>query len=506
MVNQPIIISTIATTKHIIAVLYYNNDPLIEVARVVKAPGDDNTNYMFVGVNPGAATVRWYESDNGTDLTTALGSFQLNISEKKAVLEERFYYVDRGRVDEDGNVYDPISGERSFTDSYLDGKILTSLNKRGSGPTEEGIEWIREGNTVTILNPENQEPDGPVFAENDVWVGMISYLQEVIIQTPQQKVYYDEITEDTVLTYSHRNKWLYLKGSSTRLKLTAESIGTIPDGDWYGVICNGGNQFQTVFEAEDGDAINVNGQDKPRVVIGRFERWKIFKRGSKFEILEGLDFLPKIGSFFKSYMASHINALWTDGLPRNGDDYPRIYDIIQDMPSTVAINSPTVVQGKEASWYWWESGGNKYFRTPNKQNGFGRNLKSFENPGTDITRKYPTISGDTVVDLVNDYPGGRQYEEIGPHRHFIIVPSGQKNSQFPYERGGLMNKMKALLMWWEKSGGGAEGYYTDGSDSEPSVGRTSSGHIQKGTQLSPVYVANNENRPTNHGEYEFVWI
>lgn len=491
MVNQPIIIATIATTKHIIAALYYNSDPLAEVKRVVKNPGDDTSNYIFVDVNPGAATIRYYESDDGTDLTTFLGDFQLNISEKKAVFEERFYKVGGLQMDDDGIVVDPVPEERTLTDSYFDGKTVTSMTRRGYGPLQQEIEWSRSDNTISLLNPETLLPDGPVFVAGDVWVVMLTYLQEIVMQAPQTRIFYDEITTDTTLTSDYRNKWVSINGAGARITITAEDIATIPDGDWYGFLTNGGSQHQVIFKAESGQSINVNGQDKSFVVFGKMERWQIFKRGTKFEILQGLDYLHDICRFFKSHKRSEINGLWCDGAQYSGDDYPRPFYEIKNMQDS--INSPTVNPDRIGSFYWWETGSGeslqRWFRTPNKQDLFSRNLKYFDGLGTDGSR-------------LSDYPGGRQVPMVGPHFHYTVVNTELTTANHPEEIDRDMKANNSIIKKYNKtSGQGKESVTLAGSASTPTLGKTSSTLIE-GFMITP----GTETRPENVGEFEFVRI
>lgn len=491
MVNQPIIISSTNITDYLIVILYYNSAPNAEVQRIVSAPGEANPskNYMFVDVNPGAATVRWYASVDGDELTTLIGTFQINISKQIPTLEYRWYTVGGTQSDENDNIVDPADGASEITDIYFEGKSVIGIQIKGAGILRNEIEWDRVDNTIRLLNPENQLPTGgPVFVGGDEVAVLISYLVDVVIPSNDTAIVYNVIDEDTTLSAVHRRKWNLLLGNTTRLTITAEPLSELVDGEWYGFITNGGSQYQTLFDLDGSDTILVNGVAKGRLVFGKLQTWKIYKRGSTFDIAQGGENLLNVGQFFKSYSNSHVNALLCDGTEYDGDDYPGVWDFINSLPANFAVNSATVSTTDFGCWHYWMEGSTKKFKTPNKQNMYGRNLASFANRGVDASR-------------TSDYPGHLQLEMIGRHRHLTVVPTTVASTQFPSQRGTIITWIRSIIMYWNKAGGG-EGYHIDSSASDPTVGRTSEGH----TEVDGVQVNNTENRTNNLGEFEFVRI
>lgn len=511
-------IGQVNITDFLLVQLYYQDAPTALVDEIVLAPDDldDINNIVFDNILPKPVSVEARESPDGVDPGNLLSTFVIDVTNKLESIERRFYRVGGPRD------IDPLPDTFDLTDPYFEGKKILGVFLEGyrylyewlPGADFDMQEWRRVGNSIQLIDSQNGEygnSEGPKMHAGQVWVVDILFLQDQIVnEATEPAVAYEEITESIMLSAVHRRKWNVINGGATRIVLTAEALATLPDGEWFGFIVNGGNQYQTVFKCSESDTVIVNGLGRPAIYFGRSEKWKIYKRGSAYDILDGLENIAKVGNFVKTYSSSVLGALPCDGAERDGDDYPRIYEYIKNLPIGAAVNSQTLVYGKESQFHWYESGTApnivKKFRTPDKQNGIGRNLKSFSSRGADTSREYPIISNGTVVYLVNDQPGGRQWEQVGPHRHFIAVPSGTSNNPtFPNQRGGVMNKIRALLTYWTKSGGGAEGYYLDTSEAEPTGGRTSNGHVQRGATEDSC-MSNNENRPTNFGEYEFVWV
>lgn len=498
MATVKLSIGQVNITNYLLVRLFYTDDPVALVSQIKIAPEDLNAvnNIVFDDILPKPVFVEARESVDGEDAGNLLSTFQIDVNNKKNMFERRFY-IPGGIRD-----IDPPGGAYELTDPYFEGKEITGVFVEGyrylkdwkDGEEFNRNEWRRVGNSIQLINPENGSygtPNDPPFNEGAVFAVELSYLQDQIVnESNEPAVAYEEITDaEFYLSSLNRRKWNILNGLSSRMVLIAESIATIPDGDWYGFVINGGNQYQTVFKCSGADSININGSSKSRIVFGKTEVWKIYKRGESYDIINGLDQLKNVGRFFKSYNSAELNALPCDGVTRNGDDYPRIWDYIQSLPVNFAVNSATVTINDFGCWHYWETGGVKYFKTPNKQNMFSRNLKSFSVRNNDIERS-------------SDYPGFLQLETVGRHRHLTVVPSTSSSSQFPNERGSLLTWLRSILMGWLKSGGGAEGYYLDSSTSEPTVGRTSEGHREVGGTM----VANIENRPANVGEFEYVCI
>ncbi len=500
-------IGSVNITNYLRVDIRYTDDPVAIVDTKLFAPGDIDPvmNIVFFDIDPKPVFVDVRDTDGGADPGELLTTFQANVGNKVTAFERRLYRVGGSQMEND-ILIDPEPGGREITDPYFDGKLVSGLFKEGfrylkewkSGEPFNAHEWRRVGNSLQYLNPENGEMDGPVFYEGEVWVVDITYLIDQFAGSDNERaISWADIIADISLSVVNRRRVNVIDASSARITITAEVLASVPEGEWWEFINNSGSQHQALFVTQGGDPIRYMKSDRQRFVIGIGESFKVAKKGTRYEVLHADPGRRMVGQFFKSYANVEPNALLCNGSQYSGDDYPSVWDYIMSLPVNFAINSATVLEGREACWYYWESGGNKYFRTPNRQNGFGRNLKNFTSRGTDADRKTKLSSSE----LTWDYPGGKQDERIGKHRHWVIVPTDHGGESFLPQP----TKITATIRSWHKPGSGKESYYLVGNGSEPTTSRTSQGHIQKGLSEESCEDLV-ENVPANYGEFEFVRI
>jgi len=493
MATVKLVIAQLGITNYMMVRLFYTDAPAAEVARQTIAPADLEANnpIVFTSILAKPAWVVVSESIDGTDPGVEQGRYVQDVTDKTFVIEEYFYTVGGFEVE------DPADGSTELTDTYFEGKVVASLFMQGFRPLKElktgvplnGHEWKRVDNTIQILNPETGSMDGPVFRNGEVYVVTITYLQDIIAgDSSAQPLSFVDITESITLTSTNRRKENVIEAATTKITITLEPLATLVDGEYYDFVTNSGSQYQAVIQRSGSDVIRFNNSNKTRVVLGTSEYLRIAKKGTRFEIMRSHENMQKVGQKFTGMNSTYMNAMLYDATLRDGDEYPRAWDFIISLPAGFAINDSNIMNvgwsptsGREACWYYYESGGVKYFRTPNTQNIFSRSLNSFSSRGTDPERPY-------------DYPGGTMAEQVGKHRHFTLVNSGEANGSFPFDRGSAPSVSNSMKVWWNKSSGeGKESYYLDASASEPTVSRTSEG---TGT----------ETRPRNYGEFEFVCI
>lgn len=487
-------IGQINITGYMLVILRYTDTPSAEVARQSIAPGDlapvNNLTFNSLIAKPAFVDVR--ESPDGIALGTLLSTFQINISDKINILERRFYHV--GGID----VGDPSAGSYELEDPYFEDKVVSGLFREGFRYLEENVEWKRVDNKLQLLNPETLLMDGPTYNAGEVYIVDISYLQEQVSNISQEGyMFFVEITATGALTSSNRQKVNVINCPTARIVLTLENIASIVEGDWLEFITNDGNQLQTVIQAYTGGVIRFGKKDLSRIILGTGEYIRIAKKGTVWQVIRSHSNIQEVGRFFKSYNNVEPNALLCDaGTAYNGADYPRILDYIKSLPAGFIITDSGITSGgwvpqsgKDGCWYYYNDGTNEWFRTPNKQNSFSRNLKSFSTRNNDTSRLY-------------DYPGGKQLEMIGEHLHFTIVNGSIVTDEHPEDVGREISTSNSLMKKYNKtSGQGKESYTLAGSTSVPTVGKSSLSKQNDGS-----FTQGAENRPQNIGEFEFVKI
>lgn len=493
MANVFLSIGQVNITGYMLIVLRYTDDPNAEVDRDVIAPGDIGpvNNVTFNGLQPKPVFVDVRESPDGTALGTLLSTFQVNITEKVNVLERRFYTVGGS------NIGDPLPGTYVLDDPYFDGKVVSGVFREGFRHLMEGEEWQRDGTEIQLLNPDTHMMDGPVFNPGEVYIVEISYLQDRNANISQEGfTSFSEITTNTTLTSANRQKVNVINASANVITINLESVASLPEGDWYEFITNDGSQKQVIIKCNGADSIRYAKIDRDHITLGVGEFLRLAKYNGLWEVVRIHSNAQEVGRFFKSYRPTELNALLCNGALYNGADYPRILHFIKSLPANFVITDSGITSLgwspdslKSACWHYWNDGVNEWFRVPDKQNLFGRNLKQFVFRGTDSTRYH-------------DYPGGIQTEDIGKHIHYTAVDNDYSSGSTPSALGRTISAVMAFMRAYTRtSGTGNQSYELLGSTSKPTVSPTSDPLIDRG-MMTP----GEETRPRNFGEYEFVKI
>lgn len=354
-------------------------------------------------IDPVNYYVDFYESADGVALDFLLAQFVVNAKNNIVSSETRFYKV--GGADPT----DPVPDQADLVDPYLDGKTISKVFRRGIGPivpedyTYKEFELLAGGG-IRLLNDQ-------IFSADDIVAIEISYL---INQTASSSgnLYNGVvvITANTTLISTHRNKRLRCVGASSRLVITLESLAAVPDGTFYHVTHNDGNQLQTKILPGGGDTIKYFTDSLSEITISPGEYVRIEKTGAIWEAVLVHQGVQQVGERMAAGWNSHPNTKPEDGTLYDGDDYPRMWWwLTTKLPATHIVTDDTLTGGgyvhpvgKEGLFVRHST--LKKFRLPNTQNWSERGIKSFTTFNADAERTY-------------DYPGGTQPEMIGPHTH-----------------------------------------------------------------------------------------
>jgi hypothetical protein len=437
MANINLSVGQINITGDLIVIARKVSTPLVEETReVYPSPLASSFNVVLPSsgdIDPVNYYVDFYESSDGVTLDLLLAQFVVKAKSDLIAQEVRFYDVG-GSGDND-----PAPDQDTLNDPYLDGKAISEVYIDGVGrplapPDYSYKEYdLVSGGGIQLLN-------GRLFSFGEKVAIVISYLIE---QTSGSggggsNMYSSvvTITEDTTLGSTHRGKRLRCVGDSDRLVITLEDVTAVPDGTYYHITQNDGNQFQTRILADTGQSIQYAGETYAEISISKGEYIRIEKTGSIWEAVLVHQGVLMVGERFAGTWNGHPNTKPENGALYDGDDWPRIWYWLENyLPSTHKVVDDNVTSGgythpagKEGLFVVHST--QKKFRVPNTQGWSERGLANFSAFNGDSTRTY-------------DYPGGTQPEKVGQHRHLSFHNNGTTNTgtalsgtNFPEKRQG----------------------------------------------------------------------
>lgn len=392
-------------TDYVIAIIRKVSDPTVEIDRQVFGPAPTSLNLVFTELDPETYFVDFRDSTDGIDIGVLISTFTIDAQSNQLMQEKRYYTVG-GSGD-----YDPADGDSSITDPYFEGKNVSCLFKEGFRDLKPDVEWERTGNTLNNLT-------GVAYSTNEVIVVTIDYKDALpVTSVGGGGLFVDTktITANTTLDSTYYNNRIKLTGSAATLVVTLQTLATIPDGKYFYFNTFGGSQIQTVIKCSGSDKIFFDGFDLVlnefgELWIGKGEFIWIEKRGSYFEVIDCSKSIVEVGEIVTLGYKSHPNIIPEDGRLLDGEEYPRLWWWVSNLPSTHVVSTDTVISGG-------------YTHDATKPGMFVKHttLKKFRMPLTEgLMHKgladFITYGGDTTNRPV-DYPGGFQDESLLAHTH-----------------------------------------------------------------------------------------
>lgn len=342
-------------------------------------------NVFFANVNPVTHYVDFYESSNGTILTSLLAIYTVDARTNQLIYERRFYVI--------GVTAGTTAGLPTIIDSYLNGKTIAGFAQRAFGAMIPTVEWSFSGTTITNLIGPN--------ADGDTYYVDITYLQPVTVNSNKQ--FFSGIktlTTNTALDNTYYNNRIRVNGGNSH---TLPDAGTVPDGTMFYFI----SQQLGIPQAKVSSASSFLQPwgTLTEVWMGKGEHlWleKVTISGTPYyEVVNGHDNLQLVGQRFSGTSTQSLNVLPEDDNTHNAVDYPRLWWWLNnkaDAGTVVVDDSLTRPANKHGLFII--SPTNQTFRMPNTQGLSEKGLVNFSSFGGDSTRAY-------------DYPGGYQADQVG---------------------------------------------------------------------------------------------
>lgn len=287
-------------------------------------------------IDPVNYYVDFYESSDGIALDLLLAQFVVNAKDNLILSETRWYKVG------EGGPVDPAADQDILSDPYLDGKTITKVFKEGQGPLAPPEYAYKDydlyaGGGVQLLN-------GQIFSAGERVAVEITYTgQQTLIAGAGMYSAVVVITANTTLASTHRNKRIRCVGASSRLVVTLENVAAVPEGTFYHITHNDGNQLQTKILPAVGDSITYFTDTYSEMTIAPGEYLRVEKIGVKWEAVLVHPGILQVGERMAAGWNAHPNTKPEDATLYDGDDYPRIWWwITNKLPATHVITDDTV--------------------------------------------------------------------------------------------------------------------------------------------------------------------
>lgn len=437
-------------------VICKNNAPTFtEVARQsFPGPQPANRNIEFDNLGDGVYYFDFRESSDGIDLGILMATFTVDVKSQTILLERRFYLT--GGT----GPHDPAADSNQINDPYLDGKTI-------SGVFKEGFRYLVSPdytyNEYTLVPGGGvQLTGGKTFAMDEVTAIDISYINSSSgsgssVSFPQDFILK---TADFTFDSSYYNNVVEANKSATILTGTMPALSTIPDGTKFGINTHSGTQRYFTLQLAGGDYCLVGANHRNTVYIGKGEEVVFQKKGLYLRVVSWNGDWRRVGECV-SQDTPPLNSFAETGFWALFTDYPRaFYWYVNELdPSVLGTATYPAIPSFSNKTKWIIDSVNARMWVPDTRSLFN----SATNGG---------------------HAGVFSDQSIQDHRHWTIIDKQVASSQFPHDRGTAVTNVRTPIRYWNKSGGGAEGYELDSNTDEPTIGRSSL-PLTPGTDLIP---------------------
>lgn len=404
-------------TNKLISVLYSTLAPTAEIARIVDSSTHASpVNQQFSNLNPGTYIVKIYQSTDGTTLGTIQHDFWIDANSNQVFFERIFFTVGGGGAN------DPIDGDASYINTYLNGKVITGVFQEGFRylkPTTEYTEYT--GGGITLV--------GRTYSDLQTWSVDISYLVASTTLSPDD-TYANIISVPGNLTVgsAHYNAALYCSAAATTQTLTFPFISSVPDNKAFLPVHDGGSQVNVKLVCQTGEFFRFRGANINVLYLAKGEYVKIIKKGTSYYVVEYRGQWDRIGEAVDSdYLID--NALVMNGAEYDGLVYQRAYDfIVNRIPSGQKVDKATWLATPTKQTLFGVDLINSKFIVPNRLNLSKRNIESLS--GTDTNR-------------ADNVPGGFQDQDLMPHAHPLGIGNGVGGLVLPDYNPADLNTRRA---------------------------------------------------------------
>lgn len=444
-------------TNYILVIHRKVSAPSIEVGRQSFGPAPTSFNLVLTGLDPETYFVDYRDSSDGTDIGTLISTFTIDAQTGQILSERRFYTVG-GSGDND-----PADGATTITDPYFEGKNVSGVFKEAFRYLKPVDEWEMDGTDLNLLG-------GVSLSTGEIISVEITYKDALPVNETLEGngLYTGNLdVEDTTYTLlaADRNKRVRCVGLTSTQAITFPALSAVSIGEGYYIDNSvGGVAVQVKLLTNGFDRIKYNGFDLSlnefaEFWVSRGEHILIRKQdGDYWEVITDYRGVH-VGEMVTTSLKTQPGIIPEDGRLLDGDEYPRLWWWVDNLPSTHVVIDDAVTGGgythvASKVGMFVKHSTLKKFRMPKTVGMMHKGLADFNNYNTDTANR-PI-----------DYPGGKQDEMQPAHRHF----------NFTNESGTSITSLNittAAKYQNETSGSGDFKYTIVGSGTEPTIGRSS---------------------------------
>lgn len=443
-----------------------NDTVILPQSEVIPPPVPAVINEVWTGFNNVVHYIDFRESPDGVAQGILLATFVYDVKNQTLLAERRYYTTDGGEAN------DPVTGDTSITDPYLDGANVTGVFKEGFRYLKPTAEFEHSGSVIDM-------PSVPALNNGEVLTVEITYT--VNVPSGNGSSFPADIIErsaDFAIDSSMLGNMIEINGSAEVITGTMPDPLTLPDNAKIAFNTDNGTQRYFAIPLSGGYAW-VGGEQRTTLYMAQGEQLTMIKKGSYWRILS---WTPgnhaRVGEVVKSSSQPVASTPETGGW-KSISLYPRIfYWHVNELPPTVlgVGTYPTPPLLAHMTKYCIDLV-NGYFWVPNTQGFFDRN--------TDFAGSIDT--GRAVGDRK---PNTNQQYAIQSHQHFTFYNNGSTSNKTPLSETNSPVKMQ---------GGGTDignanyEYSICGDNNQPNYGRSSA-------------VGDSETRPSNVNRNSYIII
>lgn len=294
------------------------------------------------------------------------------------------------------------------------------------------------------------------------------------------------ITATTTLTNADMGKLIAVQGAGTNIVVTLPSISAVSDNESLFILSSGGIHKNVVIQAAGSDAfqwLQYSNQitAQTQMILGQSEQMLLIKVNGIWNVAQVSDGVKMVGELVYNYNLVPINTLQCAGQTVNRVDYPRLWNFVNKLDSSMLVSDAVWTAGTgivNGSTYYLYHGcfssgdGSTTFRLP-----------QLYDPSYGFLR---------IVDGVTRKAASYQIETIRAHTHTMHgnIGSAITGSGGPY----YLNVSAGNSSY---SGGGSDKF---GRGTSPDQ-NLRTGNDNGVTNTSPT-----ETKPTNFGTYALIRI
>lgn len=268
--------------------------------------------------------------------------------------------------------------------------------------------------------------------------------QPISVTAPSLVSSYRLITATTTLTNADMGKLIAIQGAGTVITVTLPAISTVADNQSIFFTSSAGVHKNVVIAAAGSDAFQwlqysnqVTAQNQ--MILGQSEQMLLIKNAGVWNVIQVSDGIKMVGELVWDYNLFPINTIQCNGQILNRADYPRLWNFVQSLDSSILI--------AEATWNLTDTyNGHTY----NKYHGY------FSSGDGSTTFRLPKFTDSNmgffrIADGSTRKAGNLNYETIAGHDHTMHGSGSIFGSGGPY----FLNTNNVNRSY---SGGGTDGF------------------------------------------------